>query len=161
MAVDIAAKYQFPLSFGLLDKLFGEVYGGMRGFAGCDPLPVEIGSWQITPVVAYDHPVDIQHGYYLEDEILSQISGNGTIPQQKLYDVLYDVAGHCLAGMDAGGQHNSSFVFSTLANYEIVESSSQKRYVLPDYERHKNFFWNRVRLTGSLSSPLMNLSNLV
>ena len=127
MAVDVTTKHQFPLSFGLLDKLLSEVDGGMGGFAGGDPLPVEIGSWQIASVVAYDHSVNIQHGNYLEDEVLSQISGDGTITQQKLYDVLYDVAGHSLAGMNAGGQNNSPFVVATLAYYQIVKPEYQKK----------------------------------
>lgn len=68
------------------------------GFLGrFDPLAVEVGSRQIAAIVSNDNSIDVEHGHYLEDEILPKTSGQSRIPQQKVDDIFDNIAGHRLA----------------------------------------------------------------
>jgi hypothetical protein len=46
------------------------------GFLGrLDPLTVEVGARQIAAIVSDNNSIDVEHGHYLEDEILAKTSG--------------------------------------------------------------------------------------
>jgi hypothetical protein len=66
-----------------------------------NPLPIQIRPKQITPVIAINHPIDIQHRNNLEDEVVPKHPGSGVVAQQVVDDVFDEVADHGLAGVDA------------------------------------------------------------
>lgn len=79
---------------------FGIVDGGVELFGGLDPLSVEVSAWEVAAVVADDDAVDVQHGYDFEDEVLAQHAGGGAVAQQKVDNILYNKAAHCLTRMN-------------------------------------------------------------
>jgi hypothetical protein len=107
VAVEIAVEHEVPLLLHPLDELLGVVDGGVALLAGVDPLPIQVHAGQVAPVVAVDHPVDIQHGHNLDDEVLPQGSGDGRVRHQIVDDVLDEVAGHGLARVHPGRQENA------------------------------------------------------
>ena len=68
MAMDIDEQLLFVLAFYY--GLFDVVDFTMTVFVRKSPLPVEIISRQRSPVVAIDDPVRVEHGEYLDDELV-------------------------------------------------------------------------------------------
>lgn len=99
--MDITAEPQLPFLFDFLDEHLGEVYGGMGFLGRFYPLSIEISSREIASIIANNNPIDIEHGHYLEHEVVSQIFGSWVIAQQKLDDVLNYIGSHGLSWMDS------------------------------------------------------------
>ena len=68
MTVDIDEQLLFVLAF--YDGLFDVVDLTMPVFIWKSPLPVEVITRQRCPVVAVDNPVGVEHGKYLDDELV-------------------------------------------------------------------------------------------
>jgi|688.fasta_scaffold1501978_1 hypothetical protein len=76
MTVEVTVKHQIPFLFHALNQLLCMVYRGMKFFIGVDPLSVQVDQTEVASVVADNDAVRVEHGHYLEDEILSQNFSN-------------------------------------------------------------------------------------
>lgn len=56
------------------------VYRWMVFFVWIMPLTVQVYGAEIAPVVAYDDPIDIEHGHDIENKIVSEQFGAETRP---------------------------------------------------------------------------------
>jgi hypothetical protein len=119
-----------------------------------DPLPVQIRPREVAAVVSDYHPVYVQHGHDLEDEVFTQTAGSGAVAKEEVDDVLYDVAGHRLPRVHPRRQDDRLLLLAALSDRQVVATASEDDYLLPDSVRHRNFRWNLCFLTGSFSRVL-------
>lgn len=92
----------------------------MSFFAGFDILPIEICPWQVASIVADDNSIDVEHGYYPKDKVFSEISGETAIAEQKIDDVLDDIAAHGFAGVNSRCQKDSLLLFVSISDLQII-----------------------------------------
>lgn len=89
-----------------------------------NPLPIQIRPKQITPVIPINHPIDIQHRYDLENEVLPQHPRRRMITQQIIDDVFDQMAHHSLAWVDARCEEYDFLLFRGVGGladcYEIA-----------------------------------------
>jgi hypothetical protein len=76
-----------------------------------NPLPIEISSEEVTPVISVDYSIDVEHRDDPEDEVIPELPGNRVVTQKKVDDILNEVADHSLARMHSCCQKNHLFVF--------------------------------------------------
>ena len=150
--MNVATECYLTFLFCLFYQHLCVVDWGMGLFGWFDPLPVEVGAWQVAAVVADDNTVDVQHGHDLEDKVLPEHPRSGTVTQQKVNHVLNDKTRHRLPRMHPCCQYDRLLVLvRRLPNRQIVATKLTKIYLLPDSVKHKNFRWNRFFFTGSIS----------
>lgn len=76
-----------------------------------NPLPIQICSKQIAPVVANNNTIDVKHRDDLKNEVVSKLSSNRVVAQQKVNNVFDKVAHHGFARMHSGCQEYDFFLF--------------------------------------------------
>lgn len=160
----VTAEPEFTFLLRFFNEQLGKVDGRVRLLRWLNPLPVQVGSRQITPVVAYDNSINIEHGHDFENKVVSEVFGSRVVAQEKLDDVLDDVGSHSFAGVHSGSEDDGLFVLqvvAVLADGQVVAAEYTRSYLLPASVRHRNFLWNRFFFMGSCSIVLRNLCSCV
>ena len=102
-----------------------------------NPLSVQVGTSQVTPVVPNYHTVRVQHWYDSENKVIPQSPSDRVIGQQKVNDKLYQIAYHSLPWMHPRSQHNRPLLLriGTLPNGNIITVIPTLRQTecLPDH----------------------------
>lgn len=111
MPVNVTAKPKLSLLFCLFNKELSEINGGMCFLRRFDPLPIQISTRQVAPIVTDDDSIDVEHRNNFKYEIVSQVLSCRVVTQQKLDYVLYDIRGHSLAWVHSWSKYNCLFVF--------------------------------------------------
>ena len=73
VTVKVAEYLKITFFAELVAQLFRSEDRRMQNLAWAFPSPIKITPSQRTPVVSVDDTIGIEHGHYLEDEVLTQI----------------------------------------------------------------------------------------
>jgi hypothetical protein len=69
--MEITKKKNLIILMAHFQKFFGVIDCGMKKFTWIWPSPVEISSNVVTPIIAVDHTIWVQHRYNFENECFS------------------------------------------------------------------------------------------
>jgi hypothetical protein len=78
-------------------------------------LPIQVFPAETGAEVACHHPVRVQHGHYLEDEIGTQLGADWIVAGQEAEQSLDDEGGVRFSGVDAAGYQDYLLLLGLLA----------------------------------------------
>lgn len=122
--MQIAHKEDVSVLLQLLYHALRMVHSRVKFLGGIDPAPVQVNACQVAPRAPIDNTVDVEHGHYLEHEVVSQDLRLQKWPRQVVNDSFHHPGGARLTWMDSRRYHDALTRFNRL--WVALESRDDK-----------------------------------
>ena len=103
-------KEKFYIFFIAKNILFKMINFWMKSLAGKKPLTIDIISWNIGTIIPIDNSINIHHGHYLYQKLLSKFNHLFSVREQSFDDSLHDEGRRCFARMLSPNDVNDGFI---------------------------------------------------